>query len=77
MYFIYHGYVSADNYDPSERSTYKLTVKETEAEVIAHHKEFLEDLHDECCNEIYRIIKGDELLLKPVQIVTDYKLSDS
>lgn len=75
MYFIYHGYVSPDNYDSSEHPTYQLTVKQTESEVIAHHKEFLENLHDECCNEIYRVIKGDELLLKPMQTVTDYKLT--
>lgn len=74
MFYIYHGYVSPDNYDSSESPVYELTEKNTEQEVIEHYKEFLSEIYDECSNVIYRVIKGTELQLRPVEKITDYKM---
>lgn len=74
MFFVYFGYVSPDNYDSSEEPTYKLIALDSEEKVLKLKKEFEENIHDECGNVIFRVIKGSELSLKPVKIVTEWKL---
>jgi hypothetical protein len=75
MFYVYHGYVSPDNYDSSERPTYQLSSFHTEDEVIAFKEEFEAELHDECMKPIFRVITGREMSLKPVETVTTWKLS--
>lgn len=73
-YFVYHGYVSPDNYDSSERPTYEITEFDRPSEVLAFQKEFDRGIHDECCNVIFRVVLGDEMQLVPVKTVTEYQL---
>lgn len=75
MYYVYHGYVSPDNYDSTNTPTYQLSEFQTEQEVIEFKEEFEADLHDECMNPIFRVISGKELSLEPVEKVTSWKLS--
>lgn len=75
MFFVYHGYVSPDNYDSTERPTYQLISFNTEQEVVEFKEEFEAELHDECSNVIFRVISGSELSLRPVEKVTTWKLS--
>lgn len=75
MFYVYHGYVSPDNYDSTERPTYQLSSFNTEQEVVEFKEEFEAELHDECMNPIFRVISGREMSLKPVETVTSWKLS--
>lgn len=75
MFYVYHGYVSPDNYDSSERPTYQLSSFKTEQEVVKFKEEFEADLHDDCKKPIFRIISGKELQMEPVEKVTTWKLS--
>lgn len=75
MFYVYHGYVSPDNYDSSERPTYQLSAFHTEDDLISFKEEFEANLHDECMKPIFRIISGKEVSLEPVEKVTTWKLS--
>ena len=75
MFYVYHGYVSPDNYDSTYTPTYQLSEFETEQEVIEFKEQFEAELHDECTNPIFRIISGKELSMEPVEKVTTWKLS--
>jgi len=75
MFYVYHGYVSPDNYDSSESPTYELSEFDTEQEVLDFKEEFDNEIHDECSNVIFRVISGKELSFKPVKTVTSWKLS--
>lgn len=75
MFYVYHGYVSPDNYDASNGPTYVLDEFSTEEEVIAFKEEFDSNLNDETSNVIFRVIKGKELSVEPVEKVTTWKLS--
>jgi len=75
MYYVYYGYVSADNYDASEGPTYKIKECRSADEVAAFKKEFDEDyLHDECGNIIFRVFEGKERTLKPKEVIQSYEL---
>lgn len=75
MFYVYHGYVSPDNYDSTDYPTYKLSSFSSEEEVIEFKEQFEAELHDECTNPIFRIISGKELSMEPVEKVTTWKLS--
>jgi len=74
MYYVYYGYVSPDNYDSSNGPTYEIKEIESKAGVIEFKKEFDEEMHDECANIIFRVFKGRECHLEPIEVVKDYKL---
>jgi hypothetical protein len=75
MFYVYYGYVSPDNCDTSDGPTYLLEEFNTEEEVIAFKEEFEENLNDETSHVIFRVIKGKELSVEPVEKVTTWKLS--
>lgn len=75
MFYVYHGYVSPDNYDSSYSPTYKLSSFSSEEDVIKFKEQFEAELNDECTNPVFRIISGKELSLEPVEKVTTWKLS--
>jgi hypothetical protein len=75
MFYVYHGYVSPDNYDSSTSPTYKLSKFATEEAVIKFKSEFDQDIHAECTNVVFRVISGKEMSLEPVETVTTWKLS--
>lgn len=75
MFYVYHGFVSPDNYDSTNSPTYELSEFQTEQEVIQFKEEFEAQLHDECMNPIFRIFSGKELSLEPVEKITTWKLS--
>lgn len=75
MFYVYYGYISADNYDASEGACYKIKEFNNSDEVLAFKKEFDEDyIRDECCNIEFRVFEGKEKELKPKQVVTAYTL---
>lgn len=75
MFYVYYGYVSADNYDVSEGPIYKVAEFRTSDEVASFRKEFDEDyLHDECSNIIFRVFEGVERTLKPKEVIQSYDL---
>ena len=74
MFFVYYGYVSADNYDSSEGPTYCIKECKTAGEVETFKKKFDEEVHDECSNVIFRIFEGKERFLQPKEVVTVYEL---
>lgn len=75
MFYVYHGYVSPDNYDSSNSPTYELSEFATAKEVIDFKTEFDENIHNDCSNVIFRVISGKEMSLEPVETVTTWKLS--
>lgn len=75
MFYVYHGYVSPDNYDSSNSPTYELSSFKSEQEVLEFKEEFDAEINDECSNIIFRIISGKELSIEPVEKVTTWKLS--
>jgi len=74
MYYVYHGYVSPDNYDCSEGPTYTIAHFGQAQSVIDFKKEFDEGIHDECSNVIFRVFEGEEKTLVPIETVTNYGL---
>lgn len=74
MYFVYHGYCSADNYDGP---IYELTECTTEEQVLALHADFLEETNerDDISNPIFTVIEGTQLNIVPVETVTRYALT--
>jgi len=77
MFFIYYGYVSADNYDASEGPIYSIKECCTAEEVAEFRKEFDEDyLHDGCSNIIFRVFEGKERFLQPKKVIEIYELKD-
>jgi len=75
MYYVYHGYLSPDNYDSSDVPTYQITEFSDSDQVIVFKQLFDGDLHDECSNVIFRIFEGVEKTLTPIEVVTDYELT--
>lgn len=75
MFYVYHGYVTPDNYDSTYSPTYKFSEFKTEQEVIEFKQAFEAEIPDECMNPIFRVISGKELKVEPVEIVTTWKLS--
>lgn len=73
-YFIYSGSINCDNYK-SESPKHTIDVVETEEEVIAAYKEFKENTRDDDVAVEFRVFKGEELKLTPIQVETDFKLS--
>jgi hypothetical protein len=74
MFFVYCGYSSPDNCDSSERPTYEIKEFKTEEDVIKFKKEFDEWISNECSNIIFRVFEGTEKKIKPVKIITEWKL---
>ncbi len=74
MFFVYCGYVSPDHCDSSYSPTYKLLSFNNEQEVLKYKVEFDENINSDCDNVIFRVFKGTELNLKPVEKVTEWKL---
>jgi|GEM_PF-3907457 len=75
-YYVYHGYVSPDNYDCSEGPTYRMSDFNSSQDVVEFKKEFDECICDECSNVIFRVIRGSEMWTKPIQVVTEYELTN-
>lgn len=76
MFFVYCGYVSPDHYDSSESPTYELHSFKDEESLLQFKKQFEENVHSECDNIIFRIFSGKEVFLKPVNVVTEWKLEE-
>lgn len=75
MFYVYHGYVNADNYDCSEGPRYVIDEFISSESVVEFKKEFDEGIYDECSNVIFRVFEGAEKSLKPVEVVTKYELT--
>jgi hypothetical protein len=71
-YYVYFGYVGPDHHDAP---TYVLKEFRSKEDVFKHHKEFMESMHEECGNIIYRVIAGNELRLVPVEKVVEYQFA--
>lgn len=76
MYYVYHGYVSPDNYDASEGPIFKLTECETEGDVLKLKEQFEQEIHAGCAHVIFRVFKGKELELEAEEKVTVWKLKN-
>ncbi len=74
MFYVYCGYVSSDSYDASEGAIYKLLTFNTKEEVLYFHKEFQEDVHEECSHVIFKVFTGTELFVRPKTVVETYEL---
>ena len=74
MWYIYSGYVSPDNYDSSEMPCYTIEEFKTEDEVLDFKMEFDEGIDKECSHIIFRIFKGEEKKLEPVEVITKYNI---
>lgn len=75
MFIIYSGYSSPDRCTDNDEAVCDLDLVNTEEEVIAHKKEFDEQIYDECRDITYRIFKGTEYFLKPIEKITKHKLT--
>lgn len=74
MFYVYSGYVNADNYDCSESPVYTVNEFRTSQEVMNFKKKFDEGVYDECANIVFRVFEGKELKLRPKHVVTEYEL---
>jgi hypothetical protein len=74
MFYVYHGYVSADRYDASEGPLYEITECRTVDDVMKLLAEHHEAQHNECANAIFRVFEGQERKLSPVNIVEKWEL---
>lgn len=71
-FFIYSGTRNPDNCD---EVTHNITILNSEAEVLEFYNQFLADITKEDCDIEFRVIKGVEMKLTPVEKVTTYKLA--
>lgn len=75
MYYVYHGYVSPDNYDCSEGPTYNISVFPSVQHVLQFKEDFDESINDECSHVEFRVIEGTERKVTPVEVITKYTLT--
>jgi len=73
MFYVYHGYVDADNYDCSEGPVYKVNAYTSEADVLAFRMEFYEEINEDCSRVIFRVFEGNEREIIPDQKVVSYR----
>ena len=76
-YHVYYGYVSPDNYDASERPCYKMRSFDSEEDAIEFYEEFRDNINDECSNVEFRILVGDELLIRAKEVAIKHELIKS
>ena len=72
-YFVYYGYTSPDNCG-GEYPTHGVKPFTTSEQVIEFKKEFDENIHDECTNVEFLVIKGEVASLIPKTTVTEWEL---
>lgn len=60
MFFVYKGYVSPDNSNPSHDPAYTLAEYETTEEVLKAKQDFEASLNEECQHVLFRVIDGVE-----------------
>lgn len=73
-FIVYSGFVCADNYDCSDGPIHEVNIFNTHEEVIEFHKEFQENVYDECGHVIFRVFEGTEMKIAPVEFVKTYEL---
>jgi hypothetical protein len=74
MYFIYSGYISPDRCG-GERPTHDLIRALTVEEVNKYKIHFDENTNnDECVHKYFIVIQGNEVILKPKTVVTEWEL---
>lgn len=72
MFYVYHGYVSPDNYDCSNGPIYKISEFQFEHEVLTFRKQFDEDILSDCANVIFRVFEGGERKIMENKVVVSY-----
>ena len=75
MFYVYHGYVSPDNYDASESPCYELTKIENDTELDRFKREFEEKLSNDATNIEFIVVEGVERKLVPKETVTHWILA--
>lgn len=71
-YIVYYGTVNCDNHD--RYPTHRITTFETAEQVEKFYAEFQEQIRDDDDEIIFRVFKGEEMRLTPVETITTYKL---
>ena len=75
-YFVIYGHYTESNYN--EPPQYEIEAFDTKEEVLKLHAEWLNPEnygdHEYCSECIFKVIKGTELSLKPVEKVVKYEL---
>lgn len=75
MFIVYFGYVGPDRHDCSGgRKIYEIKTFGNQGEVLKHHQEFMDGLGKEANHIEYRVFSGEELMIKPVERITEYQL---
>lgn len=59
-FYVYHGYCDSDHYDSSYEPTHQLTICDNEMEVLALHKELVDNTRSDCNQVYFRVIYGRE-----------------
>lgn len=76
-YFVYCGYISADHYDSSEGPIYELKTFHSANEMLKFRLEFDKLInYKNVSNVIFTIIHGYENKLRPIKMVSSYRIED-
>lgn len=73
-FIIYYGTVNCDNHD--NYPTHRITWFQTPQEVEKFYAEFKKEIRDDDQNIDFRVFKGEEMMLREVKTVTEYKLTE-
>lgn len=73
-YIVYFGTVNCDNHD--NYPTHRITTFQTAEEVEKFYAEFKENIRDDDSKIDFRVFQGNELMLRAIETVTQYKLGN-
>lgn len=77
MYFVFYGHLTPDNWSDPEPPQWKLELLDSSEQVLALRAEWETDYpHTECRECVFRIIRGEERYLKPIEIVKSWELKE-
>ncbi len=77
MYYVITGYCGPDHYTCKDGPLLELKVYTTSKQVEQAYQEFLSDsFGKDCDQQVFKVIKGKEVQLKPKEVVTVWEVGE-